>query len=128
MRECERVEGLIRNAYRSLALTRTKRKETGLNQVFKNNTGTTKEEILMRKVILKVILLLILLCIFPGIAYAHGGHSSVIMQLKGLWDVVRLKYWGAITCALVFVLAVLIIFFVVKQIQAKRQQGSSPPA
>ncbi|MEW6379924.1 MAG: hypothetical protein AB1611_10000 [bacterium] len=75
----------------------------------------------------EALLLLVFSFIFPDIAYAHGGHSSVIMQVKGWWDVIRLKYWGAITWVLVFALAGLIIFFVVRQIQAKRQ-GSSTPA
>jgi len=73
----------------------------------------------------EILLLFILSFIFPDIVYAHGGHESGIMRLKGWWDVIRIKYWGDLTWILVFILLGLIILFVIHQIRAKGRDSSS---
>ncbi|MEW5801114.1 MAG: hypothetical protein AB1847_03315 [bacterium] len=70
--------------------------------------------------------LFVLSFLFPDVVYAHGGHSSGIMKLKGWWDVIRLKYWGVLTWTLVFILAGIIIFLVIQQMRAKGRNSSSP--
>ncbi len=73
----------------------------------------------------EILLLFIFSFIFPDIVYAHGGHESGIMRLKGLWDVIRVKYWDVLTWVLVFILVGLIVFFVIQQIRAKGRNSSS---
>jgi|GEM_PF-3580616 len=80
----------------------------------------------------KIVALGILTLLFPflsAIAYAHGGHASGLRRFKGWWDIIRLKYWGAIIWVLLAALACLIILFVFQQIKAKgRGQDSPTPA
>ena len=74
----------------------------------------------------EILLLFILSFIFPDVVYAHGGQENSIMRLKGLWDVIHLKYWGTLTWILVCIMAGLIIFLVIQQIRAKGHTSSSP--
>jgi len=73
----------------------------------------------------EILLLFILSFIFPDVVYAHGGHQTGIMRMKGWWDVIHLKYWGALTWILVLILAVLIVLFVIQQMKAKGRDSSS---